>query len=26
MVVLAINVVVVAFGYYAITVWGLFIR
>jgi hypothetical protein len=26
MVVLAINVVVVAFGYYAVTVWGLFIR
>jgi uncharacterized membrane protein affecting hemolysin expression len=26
MVVLAINVVVVAFGYDAITVWGLFIR
>ena len=26
MVVLAINVVVVAFGYYAITAWGLFIR
>jgi hypothetical protein len=25
-VVLAINVVVAAFGYYAITVWGLFIR
>ena len=26
MVVLAINVVVAAFGYYAVTVWGLFIR
>jgi hypothetical protein len=24
LIVLAINVVVVAFGYYAITVWGLF--
>jgi hypothetical protein len=26
MVVLAINVVVAAIGYYAVTVWGLFIR
>ena len=26
MVVLAINIVVVALGYYAVTVWGLFIR
>jgi hypothetical protein len=26
MVVLAINIVVAAFGYYAITEWGLFIR
>jgi hypothetical protein len=26
MVVLAINIVVAAFGYYAITAWGLFIR
>jgi hypothetical protein len=26
MVVLAINIGVAAFGYYAVTVWGLFIR
>ena len=26
MVVLAINIVVVAFSYYAVTMWGLFIR
>ena len=26
MVVLAINIVVAALGYYAVTVWGLFIR
>ena len=26
MVVLAINVVVAAFGYYTVTAWGLFIR